>query len=715
MSKKSILEVRDLHTQFETDSGVVKAVDGVSFSLQQGEIYGLVGESGAGKSVTGRSIMRLIDPPGNITDGTVRFNDENLLTLPMAEVRDIRGNEIAMIFQNAMAALNPGYTIGTQISDVLQRHKDFNDKQARERTIQLLSDVGIPDPEARFDSYPHQLSGGMCQRVVIAMALSCDPDIIIADEPTTALDVTIQAQILELLSDLRDNYGITVLLITHNMGVVASTCDRVGVMYAGEVVEEGPVQDIVAKPRHPYTMGLMQAVPRLNDARERLESIPGDMPNLLKTPNGCSFHPRCPYDAEDCRNVDPSLDPLSPDDRSTERRTACLRTDEIDFDREMAEMATEADGKEGSPKPKIPNRGRTDSDPLIEASNLQKYFDPESQSWLDRLIGEREYVHAVDDVSLDIYEGETLGLVGESGCGKTTLGRVLSHLYEPDAGTVVYAGTDLTELDRRKLKSMRGNIQMIFQDPVSSLNPRKSVYEIISRPLEIHQNIADEVARRERVEELLDSVGLKPEHASRKPHAFSGGQKQRIGIARALAVEPDFIVADEPVSALDVSIQAKIINLLMDLQEEFNLTYVFIAHDLNVVQHIADRIAVMYLGEIIECGDADDIFTPPHHPYTEMLLSSIPPLDPSAETDRIVPRGTPPSPIDPPSGCRFHTRCPRAMEECKSVVPADHQFGEDHTITCHLFDDDRDHAEINALIAEQEAYGVPKDQLVDSD
>ncbi|WP_436933865.1 ABC transporter ATP-binding protein [Halovenus marina] len=692
MSGAPLLEVDGLKTQFDTEQGIVKAVDDVSFQIERGETYGIVGESGAGKSVTGLSILDLVESPGNIVSGEIRFKGQDLLSLSAEELRQIRGNEIAMIFQDPMTSLNPAFTVGSQIVDTIREHLDLSKSEARDRAITLLSDVGIPDAESRIDDYPHQFSGGMRQRAMIAMAISCDPDLIIADEPTTALDVTIQAQILELLSDLQEEYGLAIQVITHDMGVIAQTCDRVGVMYAGKLVEESETNELFESPRHPYTVGLMKAIPRLDDPRSRLQTIEGLMPDLIETPSGCSFHPRCPHATDECKEEEPPLETVN---WESDHTSACIRTDEIDFEAETKLTAETDEHAEREP-----------GEPILEATDVRKYFTPEASSWFKQRF-DPEYVRAVDDVSLTINEGETLGLVGESGCGKTTLGHTLLQLYEPDDGTVLYAGSDLTKMRKRELRGYRSDLQIIFQDPFSSLNPRRTVRQIIGRPMEIHGTVDSDEEKDERIRELLEEVGLSKDHINRYPHEFSGGQKQRIGIARALAVEPDFIVADEPVSALDVSVQAKITNLLMDLQEEYNLTYLFIAHDLNVVQHISDRVAVMYLGEIAEIGTVDQIFQRPYHPYTEVLLSSIPRPDPTVDTDRITPEGEPPSPINPPSGCRFHTRCSYAMPECETQEPADVPVESGHEIHCHLFDDE--------IMADKDETERPQLDILESD
>lgn len=681
MSDDPLLEVNGLRTQFETDRGVVRAVDGISYTIERGETFGVVGESGAGKSVTGLSVLDLIETPGKIVDGEVLYKGQDLLQMDAAEIRSVRGNDIAVIFQDAMTAFNPAFTIGTQIGDVILEHRDVSEAEARDQVVQLLDDVDIPDPRGRVDDYPHQFSGGMRQRALIAMALSCDPELIIADEITTGIDVTTQATILELLSRLQEERGLSMQFITHDMGVIAEVCDRVGVMYAGELIEVGTLDEVFTEPRHPYTVGLLNALPQSKGPKENLESIPGNMPDLIDVPSGCSFRDRCEHATDECAETEPGLLETNSEESTSEHASACLRIDEIDWTQNTLNDAPESvfDEPQSSAEPQ---------NELVSVTNLRKYFDPESQSWLDRIRDGRKYIHAVDDISFSIYEGETLGLVGESGCGKTTLGRTITQLYEPDEGTVLFAGTDLADTSGKQLRKLRSEYQVIFQDPFSSLNPRRTVENIVGRPMELHGVVDSKEERKERVKELLVEVGLKESHLDRYAHEFSGGQKQRIGIARALAVEPDFIVADEPVSALDVSVQAKILNLLMELQDEYDLTYLFIAHDLNVVRHISDRIMVMYLGEIIERGPVGEVFTPPYHPYTEILLSSVPSPTPGEAAERKSPQGELPSPSDPPSGCRFHTRCPYAMPECETTRPKSIDVTDDHTINCHLFDDE---------------------------
>ncbi|WP_232700323.1 dipeptide ABC transporter ATP-binding protein [Halobacterium wangiae] len=895
----SLLSISNLRTQFDTDRGAVKAVDGLDLDIEEGQTVGLVGESGSGKSVTALSAMKLVDDPGDVVGGEMTLNDPDLAarlaanhggavasypydlvaacrelaadlrgdanvgstpaelrgiaedldarddpndlasdlrefadrlddgddpdevgaeldhavadaldgfifvedarvvpapgsdvdssadpwdvlrdhenghehvrlegaridltTAPEHVMRDVRGGEMSMIFQDPMTSLNPALTVGEQIAESLRLHRHGGkkkdtwlngirealsrgdtDKEIVQETVDILDEVGIPEPEARLDEYPHEFSGGMRQRVLIAIALACRPKLLVADEPTTALDVTIQAQILDLINDLQDEFGMSVLFITHDLGVVAETCDRVAVMYAGEVVEEGPVDDIFHDPSHPYTYALLESIPR--EDTERLQPIEGNVPDLIDLPDGCHFAPRCPWAHEECTEGEIPYLQHGPED--VDHRSKCV-LEEFDTSEYGAEKGMAAES------------GTFTGEPLMHVEGLRKYFS-RADGWLDRwLADEPQTVKAVDGVDFDIYEGETLGLVGESGCGKSTTGRSILRLLEPTDGRVLYAGEDVAELSDDELRGKRRDMQMIFQDPLSSLDPRQSVGQTIVEPLKIHGlpesdpevtaradvtvegierdavtvNVADDVdalvnitdgeavvpvavtvagdeveidvakhldvntsitrddgrvtdvhvdvsagdskraKRRNRVTQLLTAVGLEPAQYDRYPHELSGGQRQRVGIARALAVDPDFIVADEPVSALDVSVQAQILNLMEDLQEEFGLTYLFIAHDLSVVRHICDRVAVMYLGKVVETAPTELLFADPKHPYTNALLSSIPDPDPRATNeDRILLEGDVPSPIDPPSGCRFRTRCPEV------IPPADLDVDQD--------------------------------------
>ncbi|WP_435064452.1 dipeptide ABC transporter ATP-binding protein [Halobaculum sp. EA56] len=674
-----LLDVRDLRTVFRTEDGEVVAADGVSFTLDHGETMGLVGESGAGKSVTARSLMRLIDSPGEITGGEVLFDGEDLLSYTEPEMRDVRGNRIAMIPQDPMSSLNPVMTVGEQIAETIRRHQGASKGEARRRAIEAMDDVGIPDAAERVDDYPHEFSGGMRQRVLVAIGFSCEPDLIIADEPTTALDVTTQAKILELLNDMQEREGTAVLMITHNLGVVAQTCDHVGVMYAGNLVETAPLTDLFDRPRHPYTRALIDSIPEVDAGYDELPTLDGSMPDLADLPSGCNFAPRCPHATEECRTGgDPALDGVG--DSAT--RAACIHADSLDL-------------SERARPDRSGGRGTVDrsGEPLFEVRGLKKHFPAgdgilgnvsvtRGDGGLPKL--ERRSVKAVDGIDFDIYPGETVGLVGESGCGKSTVARTALRLIEPTAGEVYFDGQPLHDLDDTDVRSLRREMQMIFQDPGSSLNPRKTVGRIVGRAMEKH-DIATGEEKRRRVCELLERVGLSAEAASKYPHEFSGGQQQRVAIAHALAVEPKLIVCDEPVSALDVSVQAQILNLLNDIQAERGLAYLFISHNIGVVRHSCDRVAVMYLGKIAEFGSVDQVFSAPFHPYTESLLSAVPEADPRRRPDRILLEGSVPSPIDPPSGCPFRTRCPKKIGDvCETDVPELADVGGGHRISCHL-------------------------------
>jgi peptide/nickel transport system ATP-binding protein len=666
-----VLSVEDLHVHFQTSRGTVRAVEGVSFQVRRGEVLAIVGESGCGKSVSALAIMRLLArPAGRVVNGRIVFDGRDLLTLSDEEMRQVRGRRIGMIFQEPMTSLNPVLSIGLQIMEPLKIHLGMTDEQARARAIELLKMVGITDPERRLDQYPHHFSGGMRQRAMIAIGLSCSPKLLIADEPTTALDVTIQAQILELMRDLSKRLDVSLIVITHNLGVVARYADRVNVMYAARVVERGTADDIFLKPRHPYAMGLMRSVPRLDRGRgQQLETIEGLPPNLLDPPTGCRFAQRCGFRVDACAQ-EPGLAQTEPG-----HFAACHRAGEF-------AAGTLAPAPPAPVPPGAAAAAGTGEAPILSVRGLKKYFSvARATGVFARIAGE---VRAVNDVSFDIAKGETLGLVGESGCGKTTVGRLILRLETPTAGAIAYEGHDIAEAVPAGRQGLRRRVQAIFQDPYSSLNPRMTVGQIIGEPLTVYRMVPNAKAAKDRVAELLTQVGLFPYMAERYPHEMSGGQRQRVGIARALAMEPRFIVCDEPVSALDVSIQGQIINLLEDLQRRLGLTYLFIAHDLAVVRHISDRVAVMYLGRIMELADRDTIYNSPLHPYTKALLDAAPVPDPTVERAR-APRtlkGEIPSPLNPPTGCVFHTRCPLATEECHKVVPnlVEKQGG--HSVAC---------------------------------
>ncbi|HSC94236.1 MAG TPA: ABC transporter ATP-binding protein [Burkholderiales bacterium] len=668
-----LLEVENLHVHFVTTRGVVRAVEGISYKVRPGEVVALVGESGCGKSVSSLAIMRLLArPAGRVVAGRILFQGRNLLELSEDEMRAIRGRDIAMIFQEPMTSLNPVLTIGFQIMEPLLIHLNMSEAQARARALELLKMVGIPDAERRLGQYPHQFSGGMRQRVMIAIALSCNPKLIIADEPTTALDVTIQAQILKLMKDLSRDLDIALVVITHNLGIVARYADRVNVMYAARLAEQGSAADVFARPLHPYTAGLLRSVPRLDKPRgKKLETIEGLPPNLLEPPPGCRFAPRCLARQDACVASMPEIVAVEPHHYS-----ACIRA------KEMARLGATGLGlQDARPEPPVTKRLDTGK-PLLKVRDLRTYF--EVSAGLQLIKQQHAVVRAVDGLSLEVYPGETLGLVGESGCGKTTVGRTLLRLEEATGGEIVFEGAEVTHAAGRQLKDYRRRIQVIFQDPYSSLNPRMTIGEIIAEPMRVYKLVPDAAAARAKVAELLTQVGLFEYMAERYPHELSGGQRQRVGIARALAMQPSFIVCDEPVSALDVSIQAQIINLLEDLQSRYRLTFLFIAHDLAVVRHISDRVVVMYLGRVMEIADRDTLYAQPLHPYTQALLDAVPIPDPEIETKRQyrVLGGEVPSPLNPPSGCVFHTRCPLASEECKMTIPPLREVKPRHYAAC---------------------------------
>ena len=669
----ALLEVRDLVTRFHTENGTVHAVNGVSYSIEPGESLAIVGESGSGKSVGMLAIMGLIpSPPGWIEHGEILFKDRNLLKLSADELRPIRGKEIAMIFQDPMTSMNPVLTIGLQLTEAISEHQNLNRTAARAQALEYLDLVGIPNAKERLNDYPHQFSGGQRQRIMIAMALSCEPDLLIADEPTTALDVTIQAQITELVAELQKKLGMAIIWITHDLGVVAGLVDRVAVMYAGHIVELAEVDQLYKNTSHPYTLGLLESIPSIAATRERLIPIPGTPPDLLQAASYCPFAPRCRFVSERCQQENPSPQTVAENHYSACWNWQQAKKNLVEIERNIANSGASLNDHP---------QQQAQADILLEVNQLKTYF-PVKRGVFRRTVG---HVKAVDGVSFTIKQGETLGLVGESGCGKSTTGQSILQLIDVTAGQVKLAGQELTGLDCNQLRKARREMQMIFQDPYASLNPRMTAGSIISEALQIH-NIGDSESRRQKVLELLDLVGLDHAFVNRYPHEFSGGQRQRIGIARALATSPAFIVADEPISALDVSIQAQIVNLLQDLKQQLGLTYLFIAHDLSMVRYISDRVAVMYLGQIVELGDKDVVFDQPLHPYTIALLSAIPAPDPEQESGRkrIVLEGDVPNPASPPNGCRFHPRCSHAESICRSDEPEFRELSSGHQAACHF-------------------------------
>ncbi len=669
-----LLEVRDLHVRF----GAVHAVRGVSFDVRRGEVLGIVGESGSGKSVTSNAIMGLL-PDRTLIEGSITFEGQELVGLSDGAMSRLRGARLSMVFQDPMSSLNPVLTVGAQLIEAIRIHRPLSKAHARAEAVALLEVVGIPDAQQRIDQYPHEFSGGMRQRAVIAIAMANRPDVIIADEPTTALDVTVQAQVLEALDQARKHVNAALILVTHDMGVIAGHADRVLVMYGGRVVERGDVDEVFERSRMPYTRGLLASIPRIDQRDAPLRPIPGAPPSpATLTGRSCPFAARCAFAQDVCTSVEPALLDVGAEDEARPLAThaaAChfARHPEI----VRADLPT---------VPEVPAGGGRGSEVLLAVVDLVQRYEAKDRA------GRRRSVVAVDGVSFTIRAGETLGLVGESGCGKSSAARAVTRLQEMTGGTVHVRGRDLAAARGRELTSMRRQIQMVFQDPFSSLDPRMSVAAVIGEALALAG--VPRRARAERVAQLLRDVGLSEEMAERYPHEFSGGQRQRIGIARALATDPDVVVLDEPVSALDVSVQAGVVNLLARLQAERGLGYLFVAHDLAVVAHISDRIAVMYLGRIVEIGGRDEVFDDPAHPYTKALLSAIPIPDPKVERSRqaITLRGDMPSPSDRPSGCAFRSRCPvfasllddERRKRCERDDPELEPTSTSRDVACHF-------------------------------
>jgi peptide/nickel transport system ATP-binding protein len=658
-----LIEVSDLAISIPTESGTIEAVRNISLVIEPGETVGIVGESGSGKTMLALSLLGLLPGAARVS-GSVRLDGEELTGGSESRWRSVRGDRIAMVFQDPMTALNPMYQVGWQVAECVRLHRKAPRGAAWQRAVELLGAVGLPEPARIARRYPHELSGGMRQRVVIAMAIANEPELLIADEPTTALDVTVQAQILDLLRTIRAETGAAMILISHDLGVVAGVADRVLVMYAGKAVEVGPVNDVFASPRMPYTAGLLASLPSLDGRRERLASIPGTPPSGIGYGPGCAFAPRCPIAAAACAEQ-PALISVG-----AGHVAACH------FAEQEREAAAHPEAGKLRAEEQDSRADQAQGDIVLTVRDLTKHFRVRGTGFRDI-----STIQAVSGVDLDLRAGRCLALVGESGCGKSTLARLLLRLEEPTSGSITLHGRELTTLGDEELRAIRRQIQMVFQDPYSSLNPRLSVGEIVGEPLIVHK-IPD---RAERIRALLTSVGLDPASGVRFPGEFSGGQRQRIGIARALALEPQTIVLDEPVSALDVSIQASVLNLLRDLQRKQNMAYLFIAHDLAVVRQVADDVAVMYLGVIVERGPADQIYSRPAHPYTNALLSAVPVPDPVRERgrQRILLRGEVPSPASPPSGCRFRTRCWKADERCATRTPPLARIDDSHEVACH--------------------------------
>jgi oligopeptide/dipeptide ABC transporter ATP-binding protein len=745
-----VLEIQDLSTHIKLTSSVVQAVGNVDMIVDAGETLGIVGESGCGKSMTGLSIMGLLPPGGSIVGGSIKLAGRELVGLKDEELRQIRGNEVSMIFQDPLTSLDPTKTIGYQVAEPVRLHRGASKTDALDRAVDVLALVGLPRPKERLGDYPHQLSGGLRQRVMIAMALACEPKLLIADEPTTALDVTIQAQILALLKDLKQRLGMAMLLITHDMGVIAGHADRVNVMYAGRVVETAEAGQLFTEMHHPYTQALLASIPQLDqDARKALHAIPGLPPDLAHPPQGCRFAARCSRASDKCRVEEPPLSgktfdhkyacwhpvagPLAlavigeagpdaastglaaPDAVSVAEATAGA-TSRLVADASLADTGVSPAGEqpqagqdstgsaESAEQPvvvaaglEVTPDGRLEvterqiaaaaaagdgAFSLLELRNLVKEFPITSGAILQRKVSS---VKAVSDVSFSVPAGTTFGLVGESGCGKTTIGKMIVALEKPNSGEITLNGEDVSKLHGSDLRRKRRDLQLMFQDPHSSLDPRMRVGAVIGEPLAV-QHLGSKRAQRDRVFELLGEVGLPRNAVERYPHEFSGGQRQRIGLARALTLNPKLIVADEPVSALDVSIRAQVLNLMKRLQASHGLTYVVISHDMAVVKYMAERIGVMYLGKLVELGSAQDIYERAAHPYTAGLIATIPVPQPAVERAKrgAAISGELPSPVNPPSGCRFRTRCKFAQERCAAEEPLLRSFGPGHMAACHF-------------------------------
>ena len=688
MASEPVISVRDLTVSFASEAGTVHAVRGMNFDLYPGKTLGIVGESGSGKSVTSMAIMGLLDKNASVK-GSITYHGEELLNKSDFEMSEIRGKGIAMVFQDPLSALTPVFSIGDQIKEALVTHNPkMTEQQIHDRSIELMNLVGIPDPEGRLKSFPHEFSGGMRQRVMIAMAIANDPDVIIADEPTTALDVTIQAQVLEVLRKAQRETGAAVIFITHDLGVIAGVADDIVVMYAGRPVEKADVDSIFDRPAMPYTMGLLGAVPRSDRERNsRLVPIPGSPMNLVNMPKGCPFAPRCPLATDICHTTEPAMEPVP---GRPGQFVACHRTQEIvSKGLTFHDVYTVAEAA----KSKFAGVPRDERKMVLDVKHMRKTFPLTAGGFLRRKIGE---VKAVDDVTLDVREGETVALVGESGSGKSTTLMEIMEFKQPQDGEIEMFGTKLEhKISREKRRELRSSVQYVFQDPMSSLDPRLPIYDILAEPMKVQHYSKEQI--RERIGELMRLVELNPDQVDRFPTQFSGGQRQRIAIARALSVNPKLVLLDEPVSALDVSIQAGVINLLEDLQNKLGVAYLFVAHNLSVVRHISSRVAVMYLGRIVESGDTEDVFEHPLHPYTQALISAVPVPDPKAERtrQRIVLQGEVPSPTETFEGCPFMGRCPlmpklsaeqqaRCRGERPALRPYDTSRPSGHQVACHF-------------------------------
>jgi peptide/nickel transport system ATP-binding protein len=673
IANEPVLKVENLSVTYETRKGDVPAVRDVSFEIALGEAVGLVGESGCGKSTVGLAVMGYMATNARVDGGRILFQGENLLAKNEKQLQTIRGNRLAMVYQDPMTTLNPVLRIGRQLTEVLVQHEGRSKKDAYARCLEVLNKVQMPDPEQVMQRYPHQISGGQQQRVVIAMALLCNPALLIMDEPTTALDVTVEATVLDMIAALRHEFDSAILYISHNLGVVARVCDRLGVMYAGELVEDATVSEAFLEPFHPYTRRLMECIPQVGESKETapLRPIPGRVPALIALPDGCVFQPRCAYARERCEHVHPPLV-----DATGGRRVRCGSWKIL--------AGAEPTQQDEAPAWQM-SRDDGEKDDILELSALQTFYT-DTPSWLGRLVFRKKErsVKAVDDVSMELQQQAILGIVGESGCGKTSLAKTVAGLIPPTGGKIEFLGVDVSKVVEKRPKEVLRQLRMVFQNPDSTLNPTQSVRQILARPLKTSGAVSRAEMEHE-VSRLLDAVNLDDSYLDRRPRQMSGGEKQRVAIARAFASRPELVVCDEPVSSLDVSVQCSVLNTLLGIQETYGTSLLFISHDLSMVRYLCDYLVVMYLGKVTEMGPTDALFTPPYHPYTEALLSAVPVPDPSVQQTRIRLEGAVPSALDPPSGCRFHTRCPRKIGEiCETAEPPVSTPGRGHAIYCHI-------------------------------
>jgi len=650
-----LLNLKNLKTYYRMDNRNIKAVDGVSLKLKQGENLGLVGESGCGKTTLSKSINRILPDNGGIVAGEILFKGQDIASMPEKKLNNIRWRDIAMVTQSAMNALNPVYKIGDQMVEAFQTHIDIEKKEALNRSAHLFSLLGLE--ESRLQDYPHQLSGGMKQRVVIAMAMALEPALIIADEPTTALDVVVQDGILRQFVDLQKRIDSSMVLVTHDISVVAEICQRVAVMYAGHIMEVGSAKEIFKESYHPYTLGLINAFPTLEAAGEELIAIPGSPPDLGKDLVGCRFRARCPFAQDKCQQL-PEKQEISP-----RHFVRCHFPDKVNYFRKEARKPETWQQEREKAAQQSVARSKGQEPPVLEVDQARKVFNLKSKGIFNR---EQRKLKAVDGVSFSIKEKEILGFAGESGSGKSTLGELVARLQEITEGKILYLGEDISSFNKKEIKQFRKNLQVVFQDPYETLNPRFTVLQTVMEPLKIHDIGEDFFARLELVKEALSLAELRPpeDFLERFPHQLSGGQRQRVALARAIVVKPDFIIADEPVSMLDVSIRAGILNLLKRLRDEMGVSIIYISHDLATIRYICDRTAILYLGRIMEIGETEELINNPQHPYTKMLLKAVPVSDPERKRERVDPRGEIPDPIELPNGCRFHPRCPEALSNC---------------------------------------------------